>query len=171
MSHTAAATDNHHATDALIYDLTGEEMVEHLRACGYRAHLVEQDNLVQIQSAAQGMSFTVGRGNSATRREQAYVDFLFHCPLTVEGELPERVIQAWNQQKRFARLFSQGPMLVMGFDLMLAGGVTPDWVRGQCNLWDHLIAELSLFLKQQLSDTPSLAPQQPAPDDRAGETP
>lgn len=158
-------------SDATLNRISPARMVEYLKETGYRASLVERGQLTQIQSAVQGLTFTVGFGNAHPEHPDEYVDFGFHCPLSVQGELPDEVIAGWNRQKRFARLYRQGTMLVMTLDVMLAGGVNDPWLRGQCELWDHLVSELVLYLRQRLARDPApQAEQAPRPEQASPES-
>ena len=49
----------------------------------------EQNGIVQLLSASQGIGFAVRFGNPAAE-QGAYVDFTYSCALRIQGELPEQ---------------------------------------------------------------------------------
>lgn len=128
--------------------VTPEEIAEALRKTGYRANLVMHERFPQVQSAAQGLGFFVGFGNPAKDRPDAYVDYSFHCWITIQGELAPGLIEGWNQNKRFARLFRQGQLLVLTMDVLVAGGVTASFHCAQVEVWDRVVHDFIRHLKQ-----------------------
>ena len=147
----------------LIDAVTVEEMAETLRRCGYRANVVEFQGRPQVRSAAQGLGFIVAFGGSPKPDSSGvtrYADLAFQCWIAIEGDLAHGIIDRWNQQQRFARLFRQGQMLVLCYDVLVAGGVAPEHLLSQCELWDRIIHELIRHLKQP---PPALAAGRPGP--------
>jgi hypothetical protein len=130
----------------LIASTTPTAIAEILKASGYRANVVEHERYPQVQSAAQGLGFFVGFGNPAA--SGGYSDFSFHCWITIQGELPPHLIDGWNQNKRFARLYRQGQLLILTMDVIVAGGVAPSHLRAQIELWDRVIHDFMRHLKQ-----------------------
>lgn len=135
-------------TDAtLITSLSPARLQEILQSMGYRVTTSEQNGMVQLLSAAQGIGFAVRPGNPA-QAEGEFVDYTLSCALRVQGELPAGLTDAWNVGKRFSRLSSQGTFLVLEMDVILAGGVGENHVRANAELWDRLLQEFVLFLRQ-----------------------
>jgi hypothetical protein len=67
-------------------------------------------------------------------------------------------------EKRFARLSVQGVFLVLELDVIVAGGVSENYLRATTELWDRLLQEFLLFLRanasaQDVADAPAEAPQ------------
>jgi hypothetical protein len=130
----------------LILSITPEQLGELLQAAGYRVNRTEQGTVVQLLSASQGIGFAVRFGNPAAT-EGSFLDFTFSCALRIEGELPEGLVQVWNASRRFARLSRQGDFLVMEMDAIVAAGVSEDHVRGVLELWDRLLQEFVVYLR------------------------
>lgn len=76
--------------------------------------------------------------------------------LQVQGEVPAQLVPGWNQSRRFARMWLQGNFLVLEMDVTVAGGVTADHLRAQIGLWDRLLQELLLHLRQN-AEPPAMA--------------
>ncbi len=128
--------------------VTPNEVADILKTAGYRANVVEHQQFPQVQSAAQGLGFFVGFGNSAPGEEGTYVDFSFHCWITLQGEFAAQTIDSWNQTRRFARLYRQGQLLILTMDVMVAGGVTDAFLLAQTELWDRVIRDFIRHLQQ-----------------------
>jgi Putative bacterial sensory transduction regulator len=147
------ATTTPVTAETLLSIVSGEQVAETLRLAGYRASHGEQDGRFLIQSAAQGLGFIVSGGNSAGEvAADRYIDFSFSCLIQVEGDFPDARIAAWNEGKRFGRLFRRGPLLVLSQDVIVAGGVSPRYLLGQCELWDRLLHDFVAFLRQPPAD-------------------
>jgi hypothetical protein len=86
-------------------------------------------------------------GNPAHEADQA-LDYTLSCALRVQGEMPAGIESAWNIGKRFARLAVQGEFLVLEMDVIVAGGVAPSYLQATAELWDRLLQEFLLFLRQ-----------------------
>lgn len=132
-----------------------EQIQKIMQTMGYRVTLAESDGSVpQLHSASQGIGFSVRPGNLASQGEGAYLDFSLSCALRItQGELPKGLVNTWNASKRFARLSDQGSFLVLEMDTVVAGGVTPSYVRANIELWDRLMSELVLFLRTYLQQS------------------
>ncbi|MFP3757907.1 YbjN domain-containing protein, partial [Cupriavidus sp. SIMBA_020] len=87
-----------------------------------------------------------------------YLDYTLSCVLQVQGELPAELVANWNRTKRFARLASHGAFLALEMDVVVAGGVSERHLRSTVELWDRLIQEFLLHLR----DRPTLAEQEAA---------
>lgn len=128
----------------LIASVTPQSLTELLQGAGYRVNQTEQNAIVQLLSASQGIGYAVRFGNAAG--EGGYVDFTFSCALRVQGELPAGLAELWNASRRFARLSVQGEFLVMEMDVVVAG-VSATYLRSQLELWDRLLQEFIVYLR------------------------
>jgi hypothetical protein len=83
--------------------------------------------------------------------------------LRISGELPAKLIGQWNQSKRFSRLSEQGEFLVLDMDVVVAGGVDQRYLRANIELWDRLLQEFMLYLRNysSLQKTTTLAQSAP----------
>ncbi|KVE93847.1 YbjN domain-containing protein [Burkholderia vietnamiensis] len=160
--HTA---DERAAHDAPIEAVSAERLAEILRRAGYRVTVAEQNGAMQLMSASQGVGFAVRFGNPATgvppavdAAQIAYLDYTLSCVLQVQGELPAELVANWNRTKRFARLASHGAFLALEMDVVVAGGVSERHLRSTVELWDRLIQEFLLHLRNR----PALAEQEAA---------
>lgn len=132
--------------NALINHVTAQSLTELLQEAGYRVNQTDQNGIVQLLSASQGIGFAVRFGNLAAE-QGSYVDFTYSCALRIQGELPEGLVQVWNASRRFARLSVQGEFLLMEMDVVVAGvGVTH--LRSQLELWDRLLQEFIVYLRE-----------------------
>lgn len=125
----------------LITAITPQQLVHILQQAGYRANEVSNGQIVQLQSATQGIGFVINFGNVASDQHRDFIDFSFNCTLNIEGNLRSELVADWNRSRRFARLSQQGQWLVLVMDVMVAGGVSAAWLQGQCELWDALLRE------------------------------
>ncbi len=144
----------------LMSSVTTQGLTELLQEAGYRVNQSEQNGIVQLLSASQGIGFAVRFGNPAPE-QGAYVDFTYSCALRVQGELPEGLTQAWNTSRRFARLSVQGEFLLMEMDVVVAG-VGALYLRSQLELWDRLLQEFIVYLREY-SQTAAQLQSQDAP--------
>lgn len=154
---------------SLVQTVTAESLTQLLQDAGYRVNRSEQNGSVQLLSASQGVGFSVRFGNPGPQAGE-FVDYTLSCALRVQGELSADFVAGWNVAKRFARLTVQGgSFLVLEFDVIVAGGVSQSHVRAVTELWDHLLQEFLLFLRQYAQQT--VASQQGAgnvaPQDQA----
>ncbi|KWF72262.1 MULTISPECIES: YbjN domain-containing protein [Burkholderia cepacia complex] len=141
-----------------------EQLADVFRAAGYRVTATEQNGAVQLMSASQGVGFAVRFGNvvpAAQPQDAAdarYLDYTLSCVLQVQGELPAQLVADWNRTKRFARLASHGPFLALEMDVIAAGGVSTRYLRSTIELWDRMVQEFLLHLRNR----PALAEQEAA---------
>jgi hypothetical protein len=150
--------------DELIQTITPGALAELLKVNGYRVTEAEQNGIVQLMSASQGVGFTIRFGNRLPTPADAYVDFTFGCVLQVQGDVPADIVASWNRSRRFARLSLQAQFLLLEMDVTVAGGVSPAHMRAQIELWDRLIQEFLLHLRQGFT-APHAAPSAaPKPD-------
>ncbi|AIO30128.1 bacterial sensory transduction regulator family protein [Burkholderia cenocepacia] len=141
-----------------------EQLADVFRAAGYRVTATDQNGAVQLMSASQGVGFAVRFGNvvpAAQPQDAAdarYLDYTLSCVLQVQGELPAQLVADWNRTKRFARLASHGPFLALEMDVIAAGGVSTRYLRSTIELWDRMVQEFLLHLRNR----PALAEQEAA---------
>jgi len=139
--------DTTDTTTEIIHAVSTEQLQELLQEMGCRVSISEQNGQRQLLSATQGIGFAVRPGNPAPEAER-FLDYTLSCALRVQGTLPEGVDSSWNRSKRFARLTAQGDFLVLEMDVVVAGGVTRTSLRANAELWDRLLQEFLLFLRQ-----------------------
>ena len=158
------ASGDRPATDALLDAVGIEQLADVFRAAGYRVTATEQNGAVQLMSASQGVGFAVRFGNAVPAAGQQdaadarYLDYTLGCVLQVQGDLPAQLVADWNRTKRFARLASHGPFLALEMDVIVAGGVSTRYVRSTIELWDRMVQEFLLHLRNR----PALAEQEAA---------
>lgn len=130
-----------------------DELGDILKVAGYRVTAVEQNGLVQLMSASQGIGFALRPGNALEHAGAAsaatYLDYTFSCALQVQGDLPTDLAPSWNRTKRFGRLAVHGSFLVLEMDVVVAGGVSVRHLRSMVELWDRLIQELLLHVRNR----------------------
>jgi len=134
-------------TNSLIHTVDADSLTELLQRGGYRVNRAEQNGLVQLLSGSQGVGFAVRFGNPGPQEGQ-FVDYTLSCALRVQGDLPAGLVETWNISKRFARMASQGDFLVLEMDVIVAGGVSENHMRGVAALWDRILQEFLLFYRQ-----------------------
>jgi len=132
---------------SMVEHVSAKSLTELLQAAGYRVNETEQNDIVQLLSASQGIGFAVRFGNPAAT-PGAYLDFTFSCALRVQGELSAGLAALWNASRRFARLSLQGEFLVMEMDVVVAAGVSADHLRSHLELWDRLLQEFIVYLRE-----------------------
>jgi hypothetical protein len=164
----------------LILDLTLDSLREILQQSGYRVETVTDPiaNVPYLRSATGGLTFDIRPGNrlvgqNPAGQDQGFVDVAFVAVLQVQGELSLDLVNRWNVTRRFARLQLSPPFLALCMDVSVAGGVTPDHLRGHIEIWDRLVQELISHLRDELqqqsvpvgasprvaqADTPAQAP-------------
>lgn len=176
--HMDKDSNNAVANEEWIEAVSIEQLAQVFRAAGYRVTMAEQNGAVQLMSASQGVGFAVRFGNVAAgfavpdagsqAGSQAvaqtatdalrYLDYTLSCVLQVQGELPADLVASWNRTKRFARLANHGPFLALEMDVVVAGGVSGRYLRSTIELWDRLIQEFLLHLRNR----PAMAAQEAA---------
>lgn len=131
---------------ALIEFVTADSMTTLLQDAGCRVNRIEQNQVVQLQTASQGIGYSVRFGNLA-KQQGEFLDFTYSCTLRVQGEIPENLVNQWNISRRFARLSSQGEFLVLEQDVVVADGVSPKNLLGSLVLWDRVLQEFVIYLR------------------------
>jgi len=139
-------------SDTPIVKLSLETLRGALQQVGYRVEEVTDPvtHLPYLRSATGGLAFDVRPGNRLSDADQSFVDVAFTAILQVQGELPLEVVNRWNTMRRFARLQLSQPFLVLCLDVSVAGGVMPNHLRGQVEIWDRLVQELITYLREEL---------------------
>ncbi|MFL1553592.1 YbjN domain-containing protein [Pseudomonas sp. D47] len=135
------------STSGLITQVTTEKMTHVLQEAGYRVNQSEQNGAIQLLTASQGIGYAVRFGNRGSEAG-AYVDFTYSCALRIQGALPAGMTELWNATRRFARLSVQSDFLVMELDVTVAAGVSLHHLRGNLELWDRLLQEFIVYLRE-----------------------
>ncbi|HCP78135.1 MAG: hypothetical protein CML16_14735 [Pusillimonas sp.] len=155
----------------LVQSVSIGRLTDLLQASGYRVTSSEQNGQTQLLSAAQGVGFAVRFGNPAAE-EGHYLDYTLSCALRVQGELPDELVPQWNSTKRFARLTRQSDFLVLEMDVVVAGGVSEAHLRATAEIWDRLLQQFLLFLRNfSASSDVSGALAEPVDVPQASDTP
>ena len=140
--------------------LTRERLRELFQLAGYRVEALTDPvaNLSYLRSATNGIAFDIRPGNMLAGEEQTFVDVALVAVLHVQGEMPLQIVNRWNATRRFARLQFSPPFLALSFDVSVAGGVSENHLRGQIEIWDHLVQQLVNFLREELAAPAKLNP-------------
>lgn len=146
--------------DITIETVGADQLAEIFRRAGYRVTAAEHNGHVQLMSASQGVGFAVRFGNAAAAgtAEARFFDYTLSCVLQVQGEMPAELTASWNRTKRFARLANHGAFLALEMDVIVAGGVSERYLRSTIELWDRLVQEFLLHLRNR----PAMAEQEAA---------
>jgi len=148
----------------LIETVSADSLTKLLQDAGCRVNRTEQNAVVQLLSASQGVGYAVRFGNRALNQEGEFLDFTFSCALRIQGELPAGLAERWNATRRFARLSVQGEFLVMEKDVVVADGVSEKHLLGSLLLWDRLLQEFIVYLRDYSRNDAETAPEQVASD-------
>jgi len=157
-------------SDTVIVKLTLEDLRAALQQVGYRVEEMTDPvaNLPYLRSATSGLAFDVRPGNRLADADGSFVDVAFTAVLQVQGELPLDLVNRWNATRRFARLQLSQQFLVLFLDVSVAGGVMPNHLRAQIEIWDRLLQEMIVYLREELralsaanGAAPPVAPQAP----------
>lgn len=132
--------------NTLIETVSADSLTTLLQDAGCRVNRTEQNAVIQLLSASQGVGYAVRFGNSAPEEGQ-FLDFTYSCALRIQGELPEGLTNLWNASRRFSRLAQQGEFLVLEKDVIVADGVTLKHLQGSLVLWDRLLQEFVVYLR------------------------
>ncbi|QXH54575.1 YbjN domain-containing protein [Pseudomonas maumuensis] len=148
----------------LIETVSADSLTKLLQDAGCRVNRTEQNAVVQLLSASQGVGYAVRFGNRALNQEGEFLDFTFSCALRIQGELPAGLAERWNATRRFARLSVQGEFLVMEKDVVVADGVSEKHLLGSLLLWDRLLQEFIVYLRDYSRNVAETAPEQVGSD-------
>lgn len=132
--------------NTLIETVSADSLTTLLQDAGCRVNRTEQNAVVQLLSASQGVGYAVRFGNRALEEGQ-FLDFTYSCALRIQGDLPEGLANLWNASRRYSRLSVQGEFLVLEKDVIVADGVTQKHLQGSLVLWDRLLQEFIVFLR------------------------
>jgi Putative bacterial sensory transduction regulator len=166
-------------SDVAITKLTLDVLRESLQQVGYRVETATDPiaGVTYLRSATGGLGFDIRPGNQLPDSDGSFVDAAFTAVLQVQGELPLDLVNRWNATRRFGRLQLSQPFLVFCLDVSAAGGVMPDYLRAQIEIWDRLVQELIAYLRDELrqlsaknGSVPAAAPAQNAPEAAASAT-
>jgi hypothetical protein len=152
----------------VITKLTLESVRQNFQSASYRVETLTDPvtNVQYLRSATAGLAFDIRPGNRFFGEEEAFADITLVAPLQVQGELPLDIVNRWNATRRFGRLALSPPFLVFSFDICVAGGVAPNNLRMQFEIWDRLAHELMGYLRDELAklsvQNTAVAAQNPA---------
>ncbi|WP_024506335.1 YbjN domain-containing protein [Bradyrhizobium sp. ARR65] len=137
----------------IITKLTLDSLREIFQSAGYRVETLSDPvaNVQYLRSATSGLAFDIRPGNRFAGEEQSFADVTLVAPLQVQGDLPLDLVNRWNATRRFSRLQLSHPFLVFCLDICVAGGVAPNNLRAQIEIWDRLVQELIGYLREELS--------------------
>jgi hypothetical protein len=139
-------------SDTPVVKLTLDALRDVLQQVGYRVEEVTDPvaNVPYLRSATGGLAFDVRPGNRLADADDSFVDVAFTAVLQIQGELPLDLVNRWNATRRFARLQLSQQFLVFSLDVSVAGGVMPNHLRAQIEIWDRLAQELIVYLRDEL---------------------
>jgi hypothetical protein len=139
-------------SDQPIVKLTLNSLREALQQVGYRVEEITDPvaNVQYLRSATGGLVFDVRPGNRLADPDGGFFDVAFTAVLQIQGDLPLDLINRWNVTRRFARLQHSPPFLVFTLDVSVAGGVTSAYLRAQIEIWDRLVQDLIVYLRDEL---------------------
>ena len=134
-----------------VVKLSIDRLREVMQQAGYRVETVSDPlaNMPYLRSATAGLAFDVRPGNRLDGGD--IIDAVFSAVLQVQGALPLDPVNRWNATRRFGRLQLSHPFLVFSMDVSVAGGVMPDHLRAQIEIWDRLVQELIVHLREELA--------------------
>ncbi|PHV26568.1 hypothetical protein CSQ93_17890 [Janthinobacterium sp. BJB426] len=133
-------------TNNLLTTLNAEQTAEAIKAAGCAVTSIEHDGVVRLHSASHGIGFQVLWGNEAAPGQ--YADLTLSCPLRVQGgDLPSGLLAEWHRSKRFARVAQHGDFVVLEMDVLVAGGVSREYLNINLQLWTQMMGQFFLFLR------------------------
>jgi hypothetical protein len=100
-----------------------------------------------LRSAIGGLAFNVRPGGlMASEDGQRHGDFSFNLMVQTEKPVDGNILNEWNRQKRFGRLFQRDDFLVLEMDV-LAVGISGDQILASLEIWGRLVVEVLTFLR------------------------
>jgi hypothetical protein len=139
-----------------IRSITVETMRDLLQGAGFRAELIaESETMPVIRSASNGVNFEIRLFNPGKEDKGGFTDVMFMAGLPLKGPVAPEFLNRWNSIKRFGRLYVAQGLLVLALDIYVQGGVSPEYLRSQLDIWDRLLQELLTYIK--------MVPSAPAP--------
>ncbi|MBR0869809.1 YbjN domain-containing protein [Bradyrhizobium tropiciagri] len=135
-----------------ITSLTLEALRDSFQNVGYRVETLTDPvaGTNYLRSATAGLGFEIRPGNQLAGEDQGFLDIMLVAALQVQGELPLDLVNRWNATRRFGRLQLSPPFLAFCLDVSVAGGVAPNYLRAQIEIWDRLVQELIGYLREEL---------------------
>jgi hypothetical protein len=151
----------------LIRSFTAETMRDLIQAAGFRAEIASAAaSGPVIRSASNGLAFEIRLLNPLQMDTNSFADTTFTAGLQLQGALAPELVNRWNATKRFSRLYVSQGYLILALDIILQGGVTPEHLRAQIEIWDRLLQELLTYLRTATNES---APKSPAEMKNAAE--
>jgi hypothetical protein len=137
--------------DSLVTKFSLDRLTKILQQAGYRVETVTDSasGASHLRSATGGVMFDIRPGNRSGN-DGDFVDAALVSAVQVPGELPFEIINRWNATRRFARLQLGEGFLVLTQDISAIGGVASDHLRGQIEIWDHLVQQFVGYLRAEL---------------------
>ncbi|MCU1717245.1 YbjN domain-containing protein [Pseudomonas sp. 5P_3.1_Bac2] len=129
-----------------VVSVSVETLTTLLQDAGFRVNHHEQNGLVQLLSASQGLAFSVRLGNPGAAPGE-FLDFTYSCALRIQGELAPNLVNQWNASRRFCRLSVQADFLVLEQDVIVADGISQQHLLGSVVVWDRLLQALTVYLR------------------------
>ena len=154
--------DKETTTMDMISAITPEAVRDLLQSVGFRAEIVTRgQGGAVLRSASNGVNFE-GRLFTPLPGQiqgpvERYADLTFIAGLHIQGQLNAEIVNRWNMNKRFGRLYLAHGALVLAMDVLLQEGVSERHLLAQLGLWDRLIQDLLIYLR-----TEATAPAAPA---------
>ncbi len=135
-------------TKPSIHSLTVETARDLLQGAGFRAELVaDSATMPVLRSASNGVTFELRLFNPLREDKESFADAMFMAGLTFQGTVAPEFLNRWNSIKRFGRLYTTQGLLVLALDIFLQGGISPEHLRAQLDIWDRLIQELLTYAR------------------------
>lgn len=142
-----------------IDSVTLDDLAKLLQEAGFRAETLKaQDGTAILRSATAGIGFSIRPGNPV---EAGFIDFTYTAPFRVEARVLEKAAGEWNAAKRFSRLYGRDGLLLLEMDVLVAGGVGHAYLRATLEIWNRLLSEALLYLRdvtQRLLATSNVMP-------------
>ncbi len=166
---TAAAKDTSVPND-IIESVTPHALAALLQGMGYRGEVVTIGEVELVRSATSGLPFELRLGNRLASKPNSAVDIVLLAALKVEGDdFPLDLLNRWNIEKRFGRLFLNQGFLLASLDVVIGGGIRIANFRAHIELWDQLLQDLVPFLRGSFAERASPATP-PAAHDKPSES-
>jgi hypothetical protein len=140
-------------SEPLIASLTLDELRELMQQAGYRVEAATDPvaAVSYLRSATSGLAFDIRPGSRlAGEGEARFADIALVCVLQIAGELPADLVNGWNVARRFARLQRGGAFVALCMDVSAVGGVTRGHLGAQIEIWDRLVQDLVVYLREGL---------------------
>jgi hypothetical protein len=151
----------------LIRSFTAATMRDLIQAAGFRAEIASAAvSGPVIRSASNGLAFEIRLLNPLQVDANSFADTTFTAGLQLQGALAPELVNRWNATKRFSRLYVSQGYLILALDIILQGGVTPEHLRAQIEIWDRLLQELLTYLRTATNES---TPKSPAEIKNAAE--